>query len=205
MPRDGLLIVISGPSGTGKGALAGALKKRRNMLFDSISVTTRMPREGEIEGIDYSFRTRQQFEQMIKNDELLEWDNYCGNYYGTPVAFINEKASQGFDVLFEITIKGADEIIRRYPDCVSIFILPPSFDELRRRIKDRGTENNNVIEMRLSEAKNEILKISSYKYVIINDDLETAVNHLSSIIDAEKLTFARNKDLLSLYGYNQEV
>lgn len=200
MTRQGLVVVISAPSGTGKGAVLSALKERNANMRYSISVTTRKPREGEQEGVNYFYRTIDQFEQMIKDGQLLEWDKYVDNYYGTPMKYIEECTSQGNDVFLEITVEGALKVRDNYPDCVLIFMIPPSYEVLRQRIIGRGTEAIEVIEKRLAKAKLEIKCIDKYDYVIINDDVEEAANEVDSILFAEKLRYKRNKNITDIMG-----
>lgn len=194
---EGLLVVVSGPSGSGKGTLLKLLGQKLNNIRYSISVTTRKPRVSEVDGVHYFFRTEEQFEEMIKNNELLEWDRYCDNYYGTPKSYIEKSLSEGYDVILEITVDGAMNVKKNFPDCVTIFILPPSFEELKKRIQGRGTENPDVIEKRLEKAKSEIKYIDKYDYVIVNDEIENAVDNMISILSAEKLRYNRMKKNLS--------
>jgi len=194
---EGLLVVVSGPSGSGKGTLLKLLSQKLDSIRYSISVTTRKPRVAEVDGVHYFFRTVEQFEEMIRNNELLEWDKYCDNYYGTPKSYIEKSLSEGYDIILEITVEGAMNVKRNFPDSVTIFILPPSYDELRNRIHGRGTENSDVIEKRLEKAKSEINYINKYDYVIVNDDIEIAVNDMISILNAEKHRYCRMKKNLS--------
>jgi len=194
---EGLLVVVSGPSGSGKGTLLKLLSQKLDNIRYSISVTTRKPRVAEVDGVHYFFRTVEQFEEMIRNNELLEWDKYCDNYYGTPKSYIEKSLSEGYDIILEITVEGAMNVKRNFPDSVTIFILPPSYEELRNRIHGRGTENSDVIEKRLEKAKSEINYINKYDYVIFNDDIEIAVNDMISILNAEKHRYCRMKKNLS--------
>ena len=195
MFRKGLLVVISAPSGTGKGTLLKLLKERYNSVRLSISATTRKPRECEIDGQNYFFRTIDEFKNMIAHNELLEWDEYCNNFYGTPIHFVQETLELGFDVVLEITVKGAVNIIDKYPDALTIFILPPSFEELHERITGRGTEMPDVINKRLEQAKWEMTFIDKYDYIVVNDNVENAVDKIISILVAEKLKFKRNREI----------
>jgi guanylate kinase len=200
MFREGLLVVVSGPSGTGKGTLVKLIRERNENIRISVSATTRPPREGEKDNESYFFKTLDEFKEMICKDELVEWVEYCDNFYGTPRKYIEECKEKGLDVILEIEVKGAQNIKNKFPDSVMVFILPPSFDELEKRITGRGTEEPSVIAKRLSKARKEIDFISKYDYIIINNDLENAVNEVNSILKAEKLRVARNKDILNKIG-----
>ncbi len=204
MNRKGLLVVLSGPSGSGKGTLLKRVREEYENIRFSISATTRSPREGEVDGKNYFFVTAEQFKSMIDNDKLVEWVEYCGNYYGTPRQYVEESTSQGFDILLEIEVEGALNIIKKYPDCVSVFILPPSFEELRRRIEGRGTEKPDVIDRRLERAKNELKFVNHYDYVVINDNLEEAASEIINILSAEKLKFSRNQNILESIGIKSQ-
>jgi len=196
MLQKGLMVVVSGPAGTGKGTVIKMLRETNTNLAYSVSVTTRKPRAGEEEGINYFFRTREEFKKMIENNELIEWVEYCDNYYGTPAGYVQELMDSGLDVILEIDVQGALNIISKYPDCVSIFLLPPSFEELKRRIVGRGTEEPDVIEKRMQKAKYEVQLADRYNYIVINDEVEKAVSSINSILVAEKLRASRNKDIL---------
>lgn len=195
--QKGLLVVISGPSGTGKGTVCKKLLSQRNNVRYSVSATTRKPREGETEGQNYYFISESQFLDMIEKDALIEWDKFCDNYYGTPKAFVESAIEQGTDVILEITVEGALEIKQKYSDCVLIFLLPPSFEELRRRIVTRATDSSEVIKKRLESATNEIKYAGKYDYVILNDSVEDAVLNIEKVLDAERLKPFRNVDLLN--------
>ncbi len=203
MYQEGLLVVVSGPSGSGKGTILNLLMKQNDKVRSSISATTRKPREGEADGVNYFFKSVDEFQEMIKKQELIEWVEYCNNYYGTPKAYIENTKNQGFDVILEIEVEGAVNIKKKYPDCVLVFILPPSFDELKKRIENRGTENDKVIEQRLERAKKEIEYIKYYDYVIINDVLQDAVDNLNSILKSERFKFSRNADILNRLKYKE--
>ena len=181
--EKGLLIVISGPSGVGKGTVRDKFVNdpQLNLAF-SVSMTSRQPRAGEQDGVDYFFVTRERFEEALKNDELLEWTEFVGNYYGTPLAPLNEKLAEGKTVFLEIEIEGALQVMKQFPDILSIFIVPPSFEELERRLRSRGTEDEATIEKRLEKAKEEISCRGRYKYNVINDDLDKAVREVYDII-----------------------
>ncbi len=196
MKNKGLLLVVCGPSGVGKGTLCNALAKSNQDVFISVSATTRLPREGEIDKMSYYFKTKPEFEEMIKNDEFLEWAVYLNNYYGTPKKYINEMVNKGKDIVLEIDVQGALKVKEKYPDGVFIFILPPSMQELEQRIVIRGTESREIIDKRLERAKYELEKINEFKYVIMNEDIDVAVKCIEALICAEKCTFERNQDFI---------
>lgn len=184
--NKGMLIVVSGPSGCGKGTvLAEILKSDR--IFYSVSATTRSPRPGETDGINYYFLTKEKFEKLIEEDGMLEYASYCGNYYGTPKKPVEDMLEQGKHVILEIEVQGAMKIMKKCPEAVFVFILPPSLKELERRLNKRGTEAEDVIKKRLSEAAGEIKQAYKYNYAVINGELEKAVCDLKSIIRAEEL------------------
>lgn len=197
MQNKGLLLVMSGPSGVGKGTVCGKLLERNPQIKLSVSVTTRSPRPGEVEGVSYFYRTEEEFARMIENDEFLEYMNVFGkNHYGTPKAFVENQRLAGNDILLEIDVKGALKVKEKCPDAVMIFIAPPSMEILRNRLTGRGTECQEVIERRLAEASCELCRLDEYGYVVVNNDLETAVNHVESIICAEKLRVINNSELV---------
>jgi guanylate kinase len=198
MFREGLLVIVSGPSGAGKGTLLELFKHRGGNVKFSVSATSRKPRAGEVDCQNYFFKTVDQFKDMIENNELIEWVRYCDNYYGTPRKHIEDFIKQGFDVILEIEVEGALNIKEKFPDSVSIFILPPSFEELRKRITGRGTEKEDIIEIRMERAKKEIELLNRYDYIVINDELEKAFADINSILIAEKLKFTRNKNILDI-------
>jgi len=203
MLQKGLLVVLSAPSGTGKSTVSRLLVQKNNRLRLSVSATTRAPRKNEVEGKDYFYKTTEEFKKMIENDEFVEWVEYCGNYYGTPKKYIDDSIEKGFDVLLEIEVEGAAKIKEKYPDCVLIFMLPPSFEELKRRIVGRGTEKPEIIENRLNQAKKEIKCIDMYDYVVLNDSIDNAINSVNTILEAEKAKVKRNKDLLKQIGFDR--
>ncbi len=194
MPK-GLLIVVSAPSGCGKGTILERVLKNDNFFY-SVSATTRSPREGEQDGVNYHFLTRDKFEELIAQGGMLEHAEYCGNYYGTPAKAVDEKLSQGKDVILEIEVQGAMKIKEKCPDALFIFILPPSLGTLRHRLEKRGTENEEVIAKRVGEASNEIAHAVNYDYVIVNDDLDEAVEDFICAVKAEKMTVKRCKELI---------
>lgn len=197
MQQKGLLVVISGPSGTGKGTVCKKLIAERENIRYSVSATTRKPREGEIDGVSYFFVSESDFLGMLEKDALIEWDKFCENYYGTPKTFVEACLEKGTDVILEITVEGALEIKQKYPECVLIFLVPPSFEELRRRIENRATECCDVIEKRLESAVNEIKYIGKYDYVILNDSVDNAVLNIEKVLDAERLKPFRNMELIN--------
>lgn len=180
--NPGLLIVVSGPAGVGKGTVVSLVRKRDGDVVFSVSATSRSPRPGEIDGVNYFFITRERFQEMIRNNELLEWVEYCGNYYGTPRAYVESELRSGRIVLLEIDVEGANNIKRQYPQCVSVFIMPPTLEELRSRITKRGTEPPEMIEKRLQRAENEMQYSSEYDYVIVNHTVEEAADRFLDII-----------------------
>ena len=187
----GLLIVLSGPSGAGKGTLCQKLLCQMPDLRYSVSMTTRLPRPGEVEGVHYFFRTRTEFESMIAGDELLESAEFCDNYYGTPIFAVEQAIQAGLDVILEIEIQGALQIKKRFPQGIFTFIVPPSLDVLSERIHKRGTETEEVIQKRLATAIEELGYVSEYDYVVINDEVPVAVEKLKSILVAEKCRVKR--------------
>ncbi|MGG3999054.1 guanylate kinase [Anoxybacillus kestanbolensis] len=186
MKERGLLIVLSGPSGVGKGTVRKALFSQPDIQLQySISVTTRKPREGEVDGVDYFFKTREQFEQMIRQNELLEWAEYVGNYYGTPIAYVEKTLQEGKDVFLEIEVQGAMQVRKVFPEALFIFLAPPSLSELRKRIEMRGTESEELIRDRLKAAKEELEMMDAYDYVVENDQVELACERIRAIVMAE--------------------
>ncbi|MGB9840203.1 guanylate kinase [Thermovenabulum sp.] len=197
MNNKGMLIVLSGPSGAGKGTVCSKLLERNTNIALSISYTTRSPRPGEKNGVNYFFTDKENFERMIKEGCFLEWANVYNNYYGTPKKFVEEKINNGQDVILEIDIQGAKQIKQNWKDAVFIFILPPNLEELKRRIEKRGSETEESLRLRLMCALDELKALSSYDYVIVNDDIDKAVEKLQAIILAEKCRVYRNQDLIN--------
>lgn len=194
--RPGLLIVISGPSGTGKGTICQELLQRQPQFVYSISATTRLPRPGEIHGVNYFFVSPQEFRRMVDAQEMLEWAKVYGNYYGTPRCFVESQLQKGRDVILEIDTQGASQIKDRCPQGIFIFVVPPSLAELSRRIVKRGTDSAAAISRRLASARDELSCAANYDYVVVNDDLHTAVETIQAIIIAEKCRIARNLHLI---------
>lgn len=178
----GKLIVLTGPSGVGKGTLLSALLAKHPELYLSISATTRSPREGEVDGVDYYFYPRDRFEATIAAGGLLEWAEFAGNYYGTPIAPVRDRIALGGSVILEIELAGARQVAQIFPDAVRIFILPPDFDTLEERIRGRGTEDPATILRRLERARVEIAAKDEFDYQIVNDDFQTAVDELERLI-----------------------
>jgi guanylate kinase len=196
MTRQGILIVLSGPSGAGKGTICQEVLRELPELNFSISATTRLPRAGEQNGVNYWFVAQEEFKNMIRQDDLLEWAEVYGNYYGTPRRYVMEMLEKGQDVVLEIDTQGAMQIKDKFPDGVFIFIVPPSLDELGKRIHKRGTETPEVIKKRLSCAANELTYAEKYNYVIINDEVNKAVRCVESILTAERCRVNRNVKLI---------
>lgn len=192
--RKGLLVVVSGPSGAGKGTICQALLEKTPLAY-SVSATTRKPRAGEVDGESYYFLSVEAFEKMIEKDELLEWAKVYDNYYGTPLKKVEEKLAAGEDILLEIDTQGAMKVREKFPEGVYIFILPPSLAELERRIRGRDTETEDVLQKRLAAAIGEIEAGKCYKYVVTNDEVDGAVDSVCAILAAERRLVARNGEL----------
>ena len=194
--KSGQLIVISAPSGAGKDTVVKELMKRDgNNLWVSVSATSRAPREGEKEGVDYYYLSKEEFEKKIEEGFFIEYTNYAGNYYGTPKKYIKDKIDQGIDVILIIEIEGASNIKKLVPEAIFIFIMPPSLKELVRRLKNRGTETNEKIMKRFHEAYKEVNDVSKYNYVVVNDKLEEAVDKVEAILKAEKCRVDRIEEV----------
>lgn len=186
MKNKGLLLVVSAPSGCGKGTILGEILKDDSFYY-SISATTRAPREGEQDGVNYHFITKEEFEQRIAQGGMLEYAQYCGNYYGTPKKEVEQMREAGRDVILEIEVEGAMKVRTLCPDAVFLFIAPPSVEELRRRLNKRGTEAAEVIEERVSQAARELSYANRYDYIIVNGELEKAIQDFRTVVRAEKL------------------
>lgn len=193
--KKGIFIVISGPSGVGKGTIVKKLLERFNAWY-SISMTTRPKRENEIDKVNYFFVTKEQFEENIKEDGFIEYATYNNNYYGTPRKEIDNKLNNNIDVIAEIEVKGAKKVKELYKDSVLIYILPPSFEELETRLRNRNTEDNTTIEKRLNIAKEELKQIDIYDYVVVNNTVEEATNNVINIIESEKSKVSRNNIII---------
>ena len=197
MNSKGVLTVVSGFSGAGKGTIMKRLIEKYDNYALSVSATTRSPRPGEEEGISYFFVETETFEQMIRDDALIEYARYVDNYYGTPKTYVESKLSEGRDVILEIEIQGALKVKERYPDTLLLFVTAPSVQELKKRLIGRGTETEQVIEDRLKRAVEEAEGMDRYDYLIVNDDLETAVDTVHQIIQAEHLQCTRNRTFIN--------
>ena len=186
MSERGLLIVLSGPSGVGKGTVRKAIFERDDNEFGySVSMTTRPMRKGEVDGVDYYFRTKEEFEAMIEAGEMLEYAEYVGNYYGTPLTYVNKTLDEGKDVFLEIEVQGAQQVKEKVPDGVFIFLTPPDLAELKARIVGRGTDSPEVIEERMRVARQEIEMMALYDYAVVNDQVQNAVDRIKDIIVSE--------------------
>lgn len=197
--NKGILTVVSGFSGAGKGTIMKELLKRHPDTYAlSISATTRNPRPGETDGVEYFFRTREEFEQMIAEDALIEYAQYVGNYYGTPKAYVEEQLLAGKNVILEIEIQGALKVKEKFPDTLLLFVTPPSAEELKNRLVGRGTETMDVVMSRLNRANEEAEGIEQYDYLVINDVLEDAVEEVHQIIQNEHYRVSRNETSLEM-------
>lgn len=183
--EHGILFILSGPSGVGKGTVRKELFNRANDLAYSISMTTREKRPGEAEGVDYFYKTNEEFEQLIEAGELLEYARFVNNYYGTPRKYVEDTLEDGRDVFLEIEVQGAMQVKENFPEGVFIFLFPPSLEELKNRIVERGTESQESVLKRLKEARKEIDMMDAYDYVVVNDDVDAAVTKIQSIIQSE--------------------
>ncbi|MGM9913572.1 guanylate kinase [Floccifex sp.] len=181
--KRGLLVIISGPSGVGKGTVRKYFEKKEELnLVYSTSMTTRKPRNGEVNGKDYFFVSREEFLKAIDNHELLEYAEFVGNYYGTPISEVNRLRDEGKNVLLEIEVQGAKQVQEKCPDAISIFIIPPSLEELEKRIRGRNSEPEEIVQQRLSKAEKELKLVNQYKYIVCNDDPELAASLIETII-----------------------
>ncbi len=191
--KKGILIVISGFSGAGKGTLVKALLKKYDNYALSVSMTTRKPREGERDGVDYFFTDREHFEETIRSNGLIEYARYCDNYYGTPRDYVEKQLQAGNNVILEIEIQGALKIKEQFPESLLIFITPPNADELKRRLVNRGTESEDVIAKRLGRAAEESEGIEAYDYIVVNDDLGTCVEEVHRLVEDSRRMPVRRK------------
>ena len=197
--KPGMLMVVSGPAGVGKGTLVKELREARADVVLSVSATTRMPRPGEADGVQYWFKDRQEFESLIRTGELLEWVEYCGNYYGTPAGPVRSQIAEGKVVILEIEVEGALNIRRQFSDCVLVFVLPPDLDELESRLEGRGTETPEVVRRRMDRAREEFTFLPQYDYFIVNDEVPEASLSLAGIVDAERQRINRNPGIVKRF------
>lgn len=205
MKKRGLLIVVSGFAGSGKGTLMKRLTGDYENYALSVSMTTREPRPGEVHGREYFFVSKEEFEQKIRNGGLIEYAVYVENYYGTPRAYVEEQIEAGKDVILEIEVQGALKVKERFPDAVLIFVLPPSVEELYQRLKNRGTETEDVIRKRMRRAAEEVSVIEKYDYIMINDELEESVKRLHGLIESAHNTPGRNEEFIQIMKDGLEI
>lgn len=194
MYEKGILLIISGPSGAGKGTVVKELLREEGKYCLSTSVTTRAPREGEVEGVSYYFRTEKEFKKLIEDGKLLEYALFCGNFYGTPTQYVEEKLADGQNVILEIEVQGAIQVKEKYPDAVLIFLTPGSITDLQDRLRGRATETEDVINLRLRRAKEEIQLLKKYDYIVLNDLVRNATERINKIVETEKYRAYRNLD-----------
>ena len=197
MSRKGCLVIISGFSGAGKGTVVKALMERFDCYALSISATTRQPRPGEENGREYFFKTKGEFEELIRQDALYEYAQYVSNYYGTPKAYVEEQLEAGKDVILEIEVQGALKVKEKNPDALLLFVTPPSAQELKRRLEGRGTETPEVIEDRMARAAQEALLMNKYDYLVVNDQLDECVETVHQLIQREHLRMTSNQDMVA--------
>lgn len=184
--KKGKLFVVTGPSGVGKGTiLSQFFKNNKDNICYSISMTTRKPRPNEVDGVNYFFVTKEEFLESVEKDEFLEWAEYSGNYYGTNKSYVNKRLNMGLNVFLEIETKGASLVMEKFKDCVTVFFMPPNLDELEARLRGRHTEDEETIQKRLNAVKNELAMAQNYKYVIINDKVDEALDKLQKAFDFE--------------------
>ena len=195
MQRKGMLIIVSGPSGVGKGTICAELRARNPQIRESISMTTRARRNGETEGMDYFYVSEERFNEMAAHGEMLEHAYVHGNQYGTPLAYVVEQLEQGYDVLLEIDVQGSIQAMKAYPDAVTIFILPPNRAELRNRLIKRATETPEAISLRLRNAELELFMTKEYQYCVVNDEVDRAVSKVEAILTAESCKVSRGAQI----------
>jgi len=198
MSSKGTLIVISGPSGSGKGTVVKALKELMPTIGVSVSATTRAPREGETDGVEYFFVSRESFEKMIEDGEILEYTTYCGNYYGTPGREAKRITDEGRDLILEIEVDGAAQVKKKFPEAVTVMLIPPSLSVLEERLRGRGTESDDVIKSRLDRACEEIKQAYDYDYVVVNEDggVESCAKQIKRIINSDKSRSGKMKEII---------
>lgn len=195
--KRGRLLVITGPSGVGKGTVVEQLLNLAQGLRKSVSVTTRLKREKEVEGVDYFFRNQEEFKAMVNANEFMEWAEFAGSFYGTPKQWVEAQLADGIDVVLEIEVEGAKQIKASHPDCLLIFLSPPTFTALEERLRSRGTETPDKLALRLAKAKQELQEKSLFDYEVINDNVQDAVNNLLRIVYAERCRIGAGGDRLS--------
>ncbi len=205
MAEEGLLFVVSAPAGCGKDTILNGLFKKTDSAGYAVSATTRSPREGEVNGVHYHFLTREEFERKIDEKEVLEYTEYCGNYYGTLRKSVNDLIERGKDAILKIEVEGAMNIRRLFPEACLVFILPPSWEVLEKRLRDRGTESEEKIIERTRQARTEIGYAKNYDYLIVNDKLDEAVDDLLAVLRAEKLRRSRNDALLNGFEKGEDA
>lgn len=193
MNEKGILIIISGPSGSGKGTVVEKLKADSSYAL-SISATTRQPRNYEQDGVHYFFKSTDEFKKMIEEGKLLEWAEFCGNFYGTPKDYVMGKLNEGLNVILEIEVQGAAQIKKIFPEAVTVFLIPPDKEELRKRLIGRGTEDMDTVEKRLKRASEEIELLPHYDFVVVNDTVENAVKRINTVVKAAKMGSQRYID-----------
>lgn len=197
MKNRGILAVVSGFSGSGKGTIMKELLQQYDNYALSISATTRQPREGEMHGREYFFLSKEEFEQLIKEEKLIEYAQYVGNYYGTPSSFVEEQRDAGKDVILEIEVQGALQVKEKFPDTVLLFVTPPSAEELASRLRGRGTETEEVIAKRMEQAVTESTLMDKYDYLVVNDSLQEAVETMHNILQMEHYKMSRNEEFVT--------
>lgn len=199
--NNGILFIISGPAGSGKGTVVNELISAHNDIFLSVSATTRAPRPGEVDGVHYHFITKQEFEKRIENGEILEYTTYCDNYYGTPLKEVNEALEQGKDIILEIEVDGAMQVKKKVENAVTIMLTPPDKETLEQRLRSRGTETEDVISWRLERAKEEIMLVSDYDYSVVNENgkIKECADLVYSIIKAEHAKTKHTKQIIKKF------
>ena len=197
MKESGILVILSGFAGSGKGTIIKELLEKYDNYALSVSATTRAPREGEVDGVHYFFKSVDEFKEMIANGELLEYANYVGNYYGTPRKYVKDKLAEGKNVILEIETEGALNIKREYPEAVLVFVMPPSVEEIHNRLKMRGTESDEIIDKRMKKAGFEISVVDRYDYLMINDVLSESVEMFNSIVTCQHMAVSRNREYIN--------